>query len=124
MKNETYSAGIARADITPPVGIRLVGYVVREGVSHGVDEPLTATVLVLRGGGTSVAIIAHDWCVAFMNFAAVMRQRCAQALGIPEANILINFNHTHAAPIPPDYMDYDTPEQVKPHHPSLIALLL
>ncbi|MBI4027910.1 MAG: neutral/alkaline non-lysosomal ceramidase N-terminal domain-containing protein [Verrucomicrobia bacterium] len=112
MSNEIYQAGIARADITPPVGIRLVGYTVREGVSHGVDEPLTATVLVLRGGKTTIAIIAHDWCIASMDFAAKLRRRCARSLGMPAANVLINFNHTHSAPVPPDYMPYDTPEQL------------
>ncbi|MBI2497619.1 MAG: neutral/alkaline non-lysosomal ceramidase N-terminal domain-containing protein [Opitutae bacterium] len=112
MNNEIYHAGVARVDITPPVGIRLVGYTVREGVSHGVDEPLTATVLVLRGGQTTVALIAIDWCMALMDFATRLRQRCAKALGIPPANILINFNHTHSAPVPPDYMPYDTPEQL------------
>jgi hypothetical protein len=112
MSNEIYQAAVARADITPPVGIRLIGYTVREGVSHGVDAPLTATVLVLRGGDTNVAIIAHDWCLAMMDFATKFRERCATALGIPAGNVLINFNHTHSAPIVPDYMPYDTPEQV------------
>lgn len=63
MSNETYLAGIARADITPPTGIRLSGYTVREGFSRGLDEPLTATVLVLRARGVTVALNAHDWCV-------------------------------------------------------------
>jgi len=112
MNNKVYHAGVARADITPPVGIRLIGYTVREGVSHGVDEPLTATVLVLRGGGTTVAIIAHDWAIAFMDFASKLRQRCARVLGIPAANVLINFNHTHSGPVVPDFMPYDTPEQL------------
>jgi neutral ceramidase len=113
MMNQIYHAGVARADITPPVGIRLIGYTVREGVSRGVDEPLTATVLVLRGAdGTTIAIIAHDWCIAFMDYANKMRQRCARALGIPAANVLINFNHTHSAPVVPDYMPYEEPEQL------------
>ena len=116
MSNEIYHVGVARADITPPVGIRLIGYVVREGVSHGVDEPLTATVLVLRGGGTTIAIIAHDWCISFMDFAKKLRRRCAVALNIPDANIIINFNHTHSGPVVPEYMPYDTPEQLAIQH--------
>ena len=60
MTNELYMAGVARADITPPVGIRLIGYTVREGVSQGVDEPLTATVLVLRGGDNGPLRTLHE----------------------------------------------------------------
>jgi hypothetical protein len=33
-------------------------------------------------------------------------------LGIPAANALINFNHTHSAPAPPQYIPYDTPDQL------------
>ncbi len=52
MDNKVYQVGVAAADITPPVGIRLIGYTVRDGMSRGVDEALTATVLVVRGLGT------------------------------------------------------------------------
>ena len=113
MSNEVYQGGVARVDITPAVGIRLVGYTVREGVSQGVDEPLTATVLVLSDGDTTVALIAHDWCLASLEVATRVRERCAAVLGVPSANVLINFNHTHSAPVPPDYMPYDTPDQLK-----------
>jgi neutral ceramidase len=113
MSNEVYKAGVARADITPPVGIRLMGYAVREGVSHGVDEPLTATVLVVQGGGATVAIIAHDWCMASVNFASSLRERCGRVLGVPSTNVLINFNHSHSAPAAPGWMCYDTPEQLE-----------
>ena len=110
--NRVYQIGVARADITPPVGIRLIGYTVREGLSRGIDEPLTATVLLVRGSGAMVAIVAHDWCFASMGFATKLRERCGIVLDIPPSNVLINFNHTHSAPVVPDYLPYDTLEQL------------
>jgi hypothetical protein len=85
-------------------------------VSNGVDEPLTVTVLVLSARETTVAIIAMDWCIALMDFAAKLRARCGEAIGIPASSVLINFNHSHAGPVVPDYLPYDTPEQLKIQH--------
>ena len=49
-------AGVARTVITPPLGIRMVGYTVQAGCAQGVERDLTATVLVLSDGLTSVVI--------------------------------------------------------------------
>lgn len=124
--NLTYRGGIARVDITPPRGIRLVGYTVREGFCLGTDEPLTATVLVLQSGGSAVAIIAMDWCAVYPRFMSELRRRCARALKIPSSHVLINASHTHCAPVPPDFMPYDSPEQVQAvaEHADTVARLL
>ena len=53
-------AGVTRVDITPPVGISMVGYYIREGVSTGIERPLTATAFVLTDGETKVVIVACD----------------------------------------------------------------
>jgi len=53
-------AGVARALITPPVGIRMVGYTVQEGVSESVERDLTATALVLSDGQLKAVLIACD----------------------------------------------------------------
>lgn len=112
MKFPMFHAGVARADITPSSGIRLTGYTVREGFCRGVDEPLTATVLALRGANSMVAWIALDSCIIHMRYATLLRARCALALGMPVANVLLNVSHTHAAPTPPDFMPYDSAEQL------------
>ena len=53
-------AGIGRVVITPPIGIRMMGYTVQECVSESVERDLTATALVLSDGETKVAMIACD----------------------------------------------------------------
>jgi len=48
-------AGVYRVDITPPVGVSLVGYYARDGVSEGIERPLTAAAVVLATGETKIA---------------------------------------------------------------------
>ena len=53
-------AGVYRVDITPPVGISMVGYYARKGVSQGIERPLTATAVVLADEDTKIAIVSCD----------------------------------------------------------------
>lgn len=53
-------AGIARTIITPPLGMTMVGYAGREGVSQGIDSDLTATALVLDDERTRVVAKALE----------------------------------------------------------------
>ena len=96
--NSTSGWGCAQADITPPIGIRLTGYMVREGLSTAVLEPLTATALFISGDGGGVCLVAVDITMYPVDAATRLRQRCAEAIGIPASNVLLNWNHTHAAP--------------------------
>jgi neutral ceramidase len=111
MGDQTYLAGVGRTDITPPIGIRLCGYAVREGFSHGVEAPLTATALVLRARDATVCFLALDLTIVSLRCARFIRERCAQALGIDVAGILVNVNHTHAAATLPDFQPYESPDQ-------------
>ena len=54
------SAGVARVEITPPVGHPMGGYAARQGPSTSVHDPLFATVLLLKADGLSVAIVSCD----------------------------------------------------------------
>ncbi len=40
-------AGVARVDITPPVGINMVGYYIREGAPTGVEPPESNEIIAL-----------------------------------------------------------------------------
>ncbi|MDA1215174.1 MAG: neutral/alkaline non-lysosomal ceramidase N-terminal domain-containing protein, partial [Planctomycetota bacterium] len=103
-------AGVGRVCITPPVGIRLMGYTVQECVSESVERELTATALVLGDGETKVVLLACD--VLFIQSPHVerIRQRVGDELQIPFDNVLINTSHTHLGPMFPGWQA-DTPEQ-------------
>src|SRR3954447_2382722 len=96
-------AGVARVVITPPVGIRMMGYTVQEGCSESIERDLTATALVLADGRVKVAIVACD--VAFIQgpHADRIRERVGARLGVPAAHVLINASHTHLGPMLPGW---------------------
>lgn len=110
-------AGCARAEITPPVGQPMGGYLgrLREdgGGCHGVHDPLYARVLILRQGGLSVAIVSLD----LLLFASA--RVVAEAKGRWDLDqVLLCSTHTHAGPIPrtgglPEWSDLESnPDQV------------
>ena len=47
MSNAVLKAGVARIEITPPVGFRMPGAMRRVEPSAGIESPLLATALVL-----------------------------------------------------------------------------
>lgn len=94
----TLRAGAAQADITPPPGTALTGYILRAGPATGVHDPLYAKALLLELGGQWAVIIACD--LLGLEAATVRRVRAAieAATTIPADRILIACTHTHAGP--------------------------
>ena len=103
-------AGVSRVVITPPVGIRMMGYTVQEGCSESIERDLTATALVLSDGETRVVLIACDVVFVQSPHAERIRERIAERTGIPAAHVLINASHTHLGPMMPGW-NIDTSEQ-------------
>lgn len=104
-------AGVSRVVITPPIGIRMLGYTVQEACSQRIERELTATVLVLSDGATHVVIVALD--VVFVPLAHADRIRAAigRRLGIPADNILLNCSHTHLGPMFPGWQEEPSEQQ-------------
>src|SRR4051794_33739860 len=101
--NRVLHAGAARVVITPPVGIRMCGYTVQEGVSRGIERDLTATALVLSDGQTKVAILAVDILFIQSPHVERIRERIGQRLQIPSDHVLLNTSHTHLGPTLPGW---------------------
>ena len=104
--NESYSYthcafGVARRDVTPPVGIysRSWGAATHD-VAEGVHRPLTATAAVfapLDGDGPTLALVALD--IGWFQYAPDGQAVIAEVMertGLGEAEILIQMSHTHA----------------------------
>ena len=105
------SAGVARVIITPPVGIRMLGYTIQEECSQDIERELTATALVLSDGSTHVVIIALDVVFVPLAHADRMRQAIGRQLGIPAQNVLLNCSHTHLGPMLPGWQEEQPPQQ-------------
>jgi neutral ceramidase len=97
--------GVARANITPPIGVPLAG-VLRDDVSSGVDRDLTATALCITAGHESAILVACDLLLLSAATTSEIRQRIALRTGVSAASIFINTSHTHAVPSPPGWHEY------------------
>jgi neutral ceramidase len=91
-------AGVAVADITPPVGYRMCGYF-NERLSTGVLNPLHAKALVLRQGGTRAALVFCDIIGLSPEVSKRARAQVEQELGIPAENVLLAATHSHTGPL-------------------------
>lgn len=100
--SDRLSVGLAVVDITPPLGGKRVGYA-EPLPSDGVNHPITARVMVLESGETSVAIVTWDLCVATSSWL----HRQMPELGIDRL-LLLN-THTHSGP-DLDQKDFPTKE--------------
>jgi hypothetical protein len=94
--------GVARRDVTPPVGIyaRSWGAATHE-VAEGVHRPLTATAAVFApcdGEGLELALVALD--IGWLQYAPDeigLRASIRERTGLREEQLLISMSHTHAA---------------------------
>jgi neutral ceramidase len=99
-------AGVAREDITPPLGTPLIG-TLRECASGAVEENLTVTALVLDSSDVTVVLLACDAVILTPEEASTIRDRVGQRLDLPPAHVVLNVSHSHATPAPPAFGEYD-----------------
>ena len=87
----------AKVDITPPLGITLIGS--QGKPSDAVMDELYARAMVLSDGSNTIAIISADLLYAPMEeIAGPVRMAVNQQLGIPVQNIMVCATHTHSGP--------------------------
>lgn len=88
--------GVARADITPPVGIVLSGY--RDRISTSLGHRLRAEAVVCRAGRTGWALVMADTLGFSGPYALTIRRAIAKRLRLPVASVLLGAIHTHSGP--------------------------
>lgn len=95
-------AGVARGDITPPVGMyhRMWGAALHDR-STGVHKPLQANLLWLEprvtAEGSPRVIVSLDHCILDLDDSRQMRQAIAEAVGIECDDVELTLTHTHGA---------------------------
>lgn len=93
--------GIARADITPPVGITPVIWGAQlHSRAEGVDMPLFATALAVRDAAmdTTVLLLDLDLLLLPFSLADVIRDAVAALTGLPRGHVRVSATHGHSGP--------------------------
>ncbi|MEX2204800.1 MAG: neutral/alkaline non-lysosomal ceramidase N-terminal domain-containing protein [Myxococcota bacterium] len=92
-------AGAARVDITPALGVALMGYGARVGRADSVADRLHARALALDDGpGRSLIAVSADLCLMAPEQARSIRERITAATGVAAARVLVACTHTHSGP--------------------------
>ena len=94
--------GLARTDITPPVGIfcRNWGAAMHD-TAQGIHRPLSLTALAIRESAAAAPLVLLDTDLGWwanLAYERAFRQRVVAALGLPEERLLSCVTHTHSAP--------------------------
>ena len=87
-------AGVAKADLDPPVGIPMAGYGGAR-FAKGTLDPLNARVLVLSDGSRTTALVTLDLCFTF-DPAVMDRIRTEVRSDVDE--VIFHASHTHSGP--------------------------
>jgi len=90
--------GHARACITPPLGIKMMGYGARTEGAAAIHDDLWANAVALSDGTQRLLILALDVCEMPLYTTHLLKGAIMYATGLEPDQILINTSHTHAGP--------------------------
>src|SRR5690349_15585774 len=90
----TLRAGIAKVEITPPIGESMWGYENRTKPATGTLDPLNARVLVLQAGDARIGLVTLDLGRVFGPASLDQLRAAARSDGI--SSLLVTASHTHS----------------------------
>jgi neutral ceramidase len=95
-----WSAGFAKADITPRQSMWLAGYAARTKPSEGTIHPLWLKVLALEDAhGHKVVFLASDLLGLPRPIAETIRREAGRRYGVKRNNLMLTSSHTHSGPV-------------------------
>lgn len=93
----TLNIGLAASNITPSLGVSMVGYYF-DRKAEGIHDDLYAKGLWMDDGTHAAALVACDLCLLDRPTVAAARQRAAERLGLAPEQLLVCATHTHTGP--------------------------
>lgn len=94
--------GVAREDITPPVGIFCRNWgAAKHDIAEGVHRPLTLTALTLQTDAQSKPFVLIDADLGWWRSIATeqaFRKKLIETLGIEPSQFIFGLSHTHSTP--------------------------
>jgi neutral ceramidase len=95
---EEMKAGVAKVDITPPLGVQMWGFFDRVKGAEGILDPLYARVLVLEVGEDRLAYVDLDLGRTFgQGSLDKLRKAAKDTSGI--SGLIVQATHTHSGPV-------------------------
>ena len=92
-----FKAGAATSNITPPLGMEIVGNFAPRPIAAHVHDELHARCLVLDDGGTRLAFVVADTLSLGRDVWDEAKQKIAEVTGIPMSNMMFSGTHTHSS---------------------------
>jgi neutral ceramidase len=92
-----FKAGAATSNITPPLGMEIVGNFAPRPIAAHVHDELHARCLVLDDGTTKLAFVVADTISLARDVWDEAKQKIEAATGIPTANMMFAGTHTHSS---------------------------
>ena len=115
--------GVGRANITPPIGVDLMGYSRRSQPSTGVHMDMRATALVASVGPETVAILDCDLIYLHPPLVDEIRSGIAACLGTRPSHVLVNCTHSHSAPTSSPVKIGGEQDRIRPEETAYIQAL-
>lgn len=99
MQNRDLEVGFARVDITPSIGVPIIGYYI-ERRTEGVLDALEANAVALSLCGERIILISVDNCSINRSHIEPIRESISQTTGVLKDAIFIHATHIHTGPGP------------------------
>lgn len=96
-------------DITPPIGVRKIGWI-RLNVSDELRDPPYARTCIIQSGDSSIAIIQLDTLSIRWTQVNDIRKRVAEQFGFPGERVMVSATHNHAGPAVCSGVDFEREE--------------
>ena len=92
-----FKAGAATSNITPPLGMEIVGNFAPRPIAKHVHDELHVRCLVLDDGTTKLAFAVADTISLARDVWDEAKAKVHEATGIPVANMMFSGTHTHSS---------------------------
>ncbi len=90
-------AGFSRANINPPMGIKVVGYF-KPRFAEAILDDIEVNALAIECGDVKTIFMTVDHCGLVQEVTDLFRKVASEKTGVPAENIFISATHTHTAP--------------------------
>lgn len=107
------NAGFAQADITPRLGVQLVGYgPYRNRAAQKITAPLAARAMAVAEGRNRALLINLELCGTPRDLAVRIRDAVAARTGFKPGQIFVTSTHTHSGPATGGMLGWGEPDAI------------